>query len=98
MFQDDKAFTSPSAFCRNSQQRPSTMENRSCQTSPQMSPLRSFHQSELSLDALYENVRSTTPVHAVSDTNGFAFSDVLSDADSEMQACSLPEIQFTRAL
>ena len=60
--------------------------------SPQMSPLRSFHQSELSLDALYENVRSTTPVHAVSDTNGFAFSDVLSDADSEMQACSLPEI------
>ena len=92
MFQDDKAFTSPSAFCRNSQQRPSTMENRSCQTSPQMSPLRSFHQSELSLDALYENVRSTTPVHAVSDTNGFAFSDVLSDADSEMQACSLPEI------
>ena len=57
-----------------------------------MSPLRSFHQSELSLDALYENVRSTTPVHAVSDTNGFAFSDVLSDADSEMQTCSLPEI------
>ena len=57
-----------------------------------MSPIRSFHQSELSLDALCEEVRSTTPIHAVSDTNGFAFSDTLSDADSEIQTSSLPEI------